>query len=147
MWLLVKLMSSGVWIQANQGSVNRYLWCGKPGTWFWCRENPALIAKKLSTVLSSRESPFLEHCYLFFVGRTIILSTHHMDEADILGDRVAIISQGKLFCSGSPVFLKNCFGSGFYLTLVRKMKNTKIGRASVSVWLPPCTWNVKNAHM
>uniref|UniRef100_A0A8B9MM36 P-type phospholipid transporter n=1 Tax=Accipiter nisus TaxID=211598 RepID=A0A8B9MM36_9AVES len=52
-------------------------------------------------------------------GRTIILSTHHMDEADILGDRVAIISQGKLFCSGSPVFLKNCFGSGFYLTLVQ----------------------------
>ncbi|KAG6934249.1 ATP-binding cassette, sub-family A (ABC1), member 4, partial [Chelydra serpentina] len=60
-------------------------------------------------------------------GRTIILSTHHMDEADILGDRVAIISQGKLFCSGSPVFLKNCFGSGFYLTLVRKMKNTQEG--------------------
>ncbi|XP_010285758.1 PREDICTED: retinal-specific ATP-binding cassette transporter, partial [Phaethon lepturus] len=63
-------------------------------------------------------------------GRTIILSTHHMDEADILGDRVAIISQGKLFCSGSPVFLKNCFGSGFYLTLVRKMKNTRTGRAT-----------------
>ncbi|XP_069718217.1 retinal-specific phospholipid-transporting ATPase ABCA4 isoform X1 [Phaenicophaeus curvirostris] len=63
-------------------------------------------------------------------GRTIILSTHHMDEADILGDRVAIISQGKLFCSGSPVFLKNCFGSGFYLTLVRKMKNTRTGRDS-----------------
>ncbi|XP_075013100.1 retinal-specific phospholipid-transporting ATPase ABCA4 [Calonectris borealis] len=63
-------------------------------------------------------------------GRTIILSTHHMDEADILGDRVAIISQGKLFCSGSPVFLKNCFGSGFYLTLVRKLKNTRIGRAA-----------------
>ncbi|NXA34061.1 ABCA4 protein, partial [Eudromia elegans] len=58
-------------------------------------------------------------------GRTIILSTHHMDEADILGDRVAIISQGKLFCAGSPVFLKNCFGSGFYLTLVRKMRSTR----------------------
>uniref|UniRef100_A0A8C4UTG7 ATP binding cassette subfamily A member 4 n=1 Tax=Falco tinnunculus TaxID=100819 RepID=A0A8C4UTG7_FALTI len=61
-------------------------------------------------------------------GRTIILSTHHMDEADILGDRVAIISQGRLFCSGSPVFLKNRFGSGFYLTLVRKMRNTRTGR-------------------
>uniref|UniRef100_A0A8C9NEM6 P-type phospholipid transporter n=1 Tax=Serinus canaria TaxID=9135 RepID=A0A8C9NEM6_SERCA len=66
-------------------------------------------------------------------GRTIILSTHHMDEADILGDRVAIISQGKLFCSGSPVFLKNSFGSGFYLTLVRKMRTTKMGRATVSM--------------
>ncbi|NXA12997.1 ABCA4 protein, partial [Sapayoa aenigma] len=64
--------------------------------------------------------------------KTIILSTHHMDEADILGDRVAIISQGKLFCSGSPVFLKNSFGSGFYLTLVRKMRNTRMGRATVS---------------
>ena len=26
-------------------------------------------------------------------GRTIVLSTHHMDEADLLGDRIAIISQ------------------------------------------------------
>ncbi|XP_039195689.1 retinal-specific phospholipid-transporting ATPase ABCA4 isoform X2 [Crotalus tigris] len=61
-------------------------------------------------------------------GRTIILSTHHMDEADILGDRIAIVSRGKLHCSGSPVFLKNSFGSGFYLTLVRKMKNVENGQ-------------------
>uniref|UniRef100_A0A3B5KYM5 ABC transporter domain-containing protein n=1 Tax=Xiphophorus couchianus TaxID=32473 RepID=A0A3B5KYM5_9TELE len=52
-------------------------------------------------------------------GRTIILSTHHMDEADILGDRIAIISQGKMQCCGSSLFLKKCFGSGYYLTLVR----------------------------
>ncbi|XP_051713429.2 retinal-specific phospholipid-transporting ATPase ABCA4 isoform X1 [Oryctolagus cuniculus] len=56
-------------------------------------------------------------------GRTIIMSTHHMDEADLLGDRIAIISQGRLYCSGTPLFLKNCFGTGFYLTLVRKMRN------------------------
>ncbi|XP_005385060.1 PREDICTED: retinal-specific ATP-binding cassette transporter [Chinchilla lanigera] len=56
-------------------------------------------------------------------GRTIIMSTHHMDEADLLGDRIAIISKGRLYCSGTPLFLKNCFGTGFYLTLVRKMKN------------------------
>uniref|UniRef100_A0A7N6B056 P-type phospholipid transporter n=1 Tax=Anabas testudineus TaxID=64144 RepID=A0A7N6B056_ANATE len=52
-------------------------------------------------------------------GRTIILSTHHMDEADILGDRIAIISSGKLRCCGSSLFLKKCFGSGYYLTLSR----------------------------
>uniref|UniRef100_A0A669BJS1 P-type phospholipid transporter n=1 Tax=Oreochromis niloticus TaxID=8128 RepID=A0A669BJS1_ORENI len=52
-------------------------------------------------------------------GRTIILSTHHMDEADILGDRIAIISHGKMRCCGSSIFLKKCFGSGYYLTLVR----------------------------
>uniref|UniRef100_A0A7N8XUY9 P-type phospholipid transporter n=1 Tax=Mastacembelus armatus TaxID=205130 RepID=A0A7N8XUY9_9TELE len=52
-------------------------------------------------------------------GRTIILSTHHMDEADILGDRIAIISHGKMRCCGSSLFLKKCFGSGYYLTLVQ----------------------------
>ncbi|XP_030630578.1 retinal-specific phospholipid-transporting ATPase ABCA4 [Chanos chanos] len=58
-------------------------------------------------------------------GRTVILSTHHMDEADLLSDRVAIISKGKLHCCGSPLFLKNCFGMGFYLTLVRRMKDQR----------------------
>ncbi|XP_074226088.1 retinal-specific phospholipid-transporting ATPase ABCA4 isoform X2 [Camelus bactrianus] len=58
-------------------------------------------------------------------GRTIIMSTHHMDEADLLGDRIAIISQGRLYCAGTPLFLKNCFGTGFYLTLVRKMKTVQ----------------------
>lgn len=56
-----------------------------------------------------------------FTGRTVIMSTHHMDEADLLSDRVAIISQGRLHCCGSPIFLKNSFGAGFYLTLVRRM--------------------------
>uniref|UniRef100_A0A3B4E2I9 P-type phospholipid transporter n=1 Tax=Pygocentrus nattereri TaxID=42514 RepID=A0A3B4E2I9_PYGNA len=52
-------------------------------------------------------------------GRTIILSTHHMDEADILGDRIAIISHGRVCCCGSSLFLKKSYGSGYYLTLVR----------------------------
>ncbi|XP_072524411.1 retinal-specific phospholipid-transporting ATPase ABCA4 isoform X1 [Salminus brasiliensis] len=58
-------------------------------------------------------------------GRTVILSTHHMDEADLLSDRVAIISKGQLHCCGSPLFLKNCFGVGFYLTLVRRIKDLR----------------------
>lgn len=62
-------------------------------------------------------SPFI--C-LWLADRTIILSTHHMDEADILGDRIAIISQGKLCCVGSSLFLKNQLGTGYYLTLVKK---------------------------
>ncbi|XP_053093930.1 phospholipid-transporting ATPase ABCA1 isoform X2 [Pangasianodon hypophthalmus] len=52
--------------------------------------------------------------------RTIILSTHYMDEADLLGDRIAIISQGKLCCCGSPLFLKARLGTGYYLTIVKK---------------------------
>lgn len=56
-------------------------------------------------------------------GRTIILTTHFMDEADLLGDRIAIISQGQLKCCGSSLFLKQKLGSGYHLTLVRKVEN------------------------
>ena len=42
-----------------------------------------------------------------------------MDEADILGDRVAIIAQGRLRCVGSSMFLKSRFGRGYTLTLVK----------------------------
>ncbi|KAH0625886.1 hypothetical protein JD844_034241 [Phrynosoma platyrhinos] len=53
-------------------------------------------------------------------GRTVILSTHYMEEADLLGDRVAIISQGRLCCCGSSLFLKTKLGTGYYLTLVKR---------------------------
>ena len=42
-------------------------------------------------------------------GKTILLTTHFMDEADLLCDRVAIMSAGSLACVGSPVFLKSRF--------------------------------------
>lgn len=40
------------------------------------------------------------------MGRTILISSHFMDEADILGDRVAIMSEGELRAVGSSFYLK-----------------------------------------
>ena len=53
-------------------------------------------------------------------GRTILLSTHHMDEADVLGDRIAILSSGQLKCCGSSLFLKSFYGEGYHLIVVKK---------------------------
>jgi ABC-type multidrug transport system ATPase subunit len=39
--------------------------------------------------------------------RIIIITTHHMEEAEYLADRIAIMYLGKLKCSGTPFFLKN----------------------------------------
>uniref|UniRef100_A0A8C3JU42 ATP-binding cassette sub-family A member 2 n=1 Tax=Calidris pygmaea TaxID=425635 RepID=A0A8C3JU42_9CHAR len=64
-------------------------------------------------------------------GRTILLSTHHMDEADLLGDRIAIISHGKLKCCGSPLFLKSTYGDGYKLTVVKKQSDTSLCSAGV----------------
>lgn len=45
----------------------------------------------------------------------IVLTTHYMDEADLLADRKAILSRGTLRCAGSSFFLKNRFGTGYHL--------------------------------
>ena len=49
--------------------------------------------------------------------RTILLTTHFMEEADILGDRIAIMASGRVHTSGSPLFLKKKFGKGYTLTM------------------------------
>lgn len=54
--------------------------------------------------------------------KIIILTTHYMDEADVLGDRIGIMAKGKLMCLGTSLFLKNRFGSGYKLTMVKKQK-------------------------
>lgn len=50
--------------------------------------------------------------------KLIVLTTHFMDEADILADRKAMISKGKLRCVGSSLFLKVRFGVGYHLSMV-----------------------------
>ena len=42
-----------------------------------------------------------------------------MDEADLLADRIAVMSAGKLSCLGSSLFLKTRFGLGYTLTVVQ----------------------------
>jgi ABC-type multidrug transport system ATPase subunit len=50
-------------------------------------------------------------------GRAIVLTTHSMEEADILGDRIAIMARGKLRCIGTSLRLKQRFGSGYTLSV------------------------------
>ena len=45
--------------------------------------------------------------------RTIILTTHFLDEADLLSDDIAILSKGTLKAQGSPVALKHQLGAGY----------------------------------
>src|SRR5690242_9065539 len=45
------------------------------------------------------------------LGRTIILTTHYMDEAEILCDRVAIVDHGKVIALGTPLQLIASLGA------------------------------------
>ncbi|KAH7443557.1 hypothetical protein KP509_02G040100 [Ceratopteris richardii] len=50
-------------------------------------------------------------------GRSIILTTHSMEEADVLGDRIGIMAKGKLRCIGTSLYLKSRFGSGYVVSV------------------------------
>ena len=51
--------------------------------------------------------------------RTIMLTTHYMDEADYLGDRIAIMTNGRLQCCGTPMYLKQQYGKSIYTVRAR----------------------------
>ncbi|HRD25922.1 MAG TPA: ATP-binding cassette domain-containing protein [Methanoculleus sp.] len=43
-------------------------------------------------------------------GTTIFMTTHYMEEADMLSDRISIIDHGRIVISGTPDELKNTLG-------------------------------------
>ncbi len=49
--------------------------------------------------------------------RIVVLTTHSMEEADILGDSIAIMARGKLRAIGSSIRLKQKFGSGYQISI------------------------------
>jgi ATP-binding cassette, subfamily A (ABC1), member 3 len=81
--------------------------------------------------------------------RIIILTTHFMDEADILGDRIAIMAEGQLRCVGSSLFLKKTFGVGYQLTIDRGQdrarRNIDTSDQSLSIESPRVS-NAKNGQ-
>lgn len=70
-------------------------------------------------------------------GRCILLTTHFMDEADLLGDKISIMSKGCLKTEGTSGFLKQQFSVGYTLNLsVDKGANTDPARDMIMQTVP-----------
>ncbi|VVB03041.1 unnamed protein product [Arabis nemorensis] len=72
-------------------------------------------------------------------GRIILLTTHSMDEAEELGDRIGIMANGSLKCCGSSIFLKHHFGVGYTLTLVKTSPAASVAACIVHRHIPSAT--------
>lgn len=68
--------------------------------------------------------------------KTIILTTHNMDEADRMSDRVAIIDHGKLLVLDTPGALKRTIGEGDVLELEVKGISAEQALAVIQTALP-----------
>lgn len=57
-------------------------------------------------------------------GKTIVLTTHYMEEAEELCDRVAIFDHGKVIALGTPdALIKNLLSRGFHKERVERLAN------------------------
>ncbi|ASA77126.1 ABC transporter ATP-binding protein [Thermococcus sp. 5-4] len=61
-------------------------------------------------------------------GRTVLLATHYMEEAEALADRVAIMNEGRVIAVGTPNELKSLAGEGSVIHVEGILKGTELVR-------------------
>src|SRR5205085_7840172 len=61
----------------------------------------------------------------FKQGRIIILTTHSMEEADVLGDRICVMAHGRFRAIGNSIRLKSKFGGGYRISLVTRTEDSE----------------------
>merc|ERR1712070_367662 len=69
----------------------------------------------------------------------IILTTHAMDEADMLSDRIGIMVKGQMCCLGEQQHLKNRFASSYQLTVSCKATQLEEVVELITRQFPQCT--------
>jgi ABC-2 type transport system ATP-binding protein len=72
--------------------------------------NPDLIFLDEPTVgmdIESRRGLWDQVRALSAAGKTVLLTTHYLEEADMLANRVVVINKGKVICEGTPAEIKH----------------------------------------
>ncbi|CAG8489659.1 3135_t:CDS:2, partial [Dentiscutata erythropus] len=72
----------------------------------------------------------------FKQGRIIILTTHSMEEADVLGDRICVMAHGHLRALGNSMRIKNKFGAGYRVSLVTHPNDSQRLKELVEAQVP-----------
>lgn len=68
-------------------------------------------------------------------NRAIVLTTHSMEEAEVLSDRLAIMAYGKIRAIGDSLHLKNKYGDGYRISIVVDVPIDASGASSPAVAL------------
>eukprot|EP00164_Ancoracysta_twista_P003141 GFYU01004190.1.p1 GENE.GFYU01004190.1~~GFYU01004190.1.p1 ORF type:complete len:1422 (-),score=447.32 GFYU01004190.1:80-4345(-) len=69
-------------------------------------------------------------------NRIVVLTTQDMTEADALGDKIGILSYGRLRAMGSSLFLKRNFGAGYQINILSDPQNIPYLKSFVERQLP-----------
>ena len=72
--------------------------------------NPDLILLDEPTVgmdIESRRGMWDQVRALSAAGKTVLLTTHYLEEADMLANRIVVVNKGRLLCEGTPAEIKH----------------------------------------
>lgn len=72
--------------------------------------NPDLIFLDEPTVgmdIESRRALWDQVRALSAAGKTVLLTTHYLEEADTLASRIVVVNKGRLLCEGTPAEIKH----------------------------------------
>nr|KAF6432789.1 ATP binding cassette subfamily A member 1 [Molossus molossus] len=80
---------------------------------------PVVFLDEPTTGMDPKARRFLWNCALSIVkeGRSVVLTSHSMEECEALCTRMAIMVNGKFRCLGSVQHLKNRFGDGYTIVV------------------------------
>lgn len=67
----------------------------------------------------------------------MVITTHSMEEADALCDRIGIMAGGGLRCLGTQLYLKRRFGDGFKVSLTLESEAQRAGVEALMRLLSP----------
>ena len=77
--------------------------------------------------------------------RVVILTTHSMEEADVLSDKIAIIASGRFKCIGTQLSIKHQFGDGYKITIICDPEHSFVIQNVISRHIPECKLLEENA--
>lgn len=75
----------------------------------------------------------------------VILTTHSMEEADTLGDKIAIMAMGRLRAVGTSLHLKNRFGVGYHINLIVENERVEEAKQRTQKLLPDIVLDTETA--
>jgi ABC-type multidrug transport system ATPase subunit len=78
-------------------------------------------------------------------NKVVILTTHSMEEADVLSDKIAIIAAGRFKCIGTQLSLKHQYGDGYRFTVICDVEQVFIVKTTILKCIPDCKLIEENA--
>ena len=70
--------------------------------------------------------------------KSIIMTTHAMEEAELLSDKLIVLNHGQVKCTGTPLQLKNMLGKGYRVSMICEQKDIGQVRALMKEVVPNC---------